>query len=177
MPDQPAVGSDRQVVDTVVDLMGRGSYRNARLQLAAHERRSGLVGVAELVSRITTLSTTVDPRTESLALSNLPPHLPEWLVQPTRGEIVRICARQAMPDRRVDTLLGRILAASIVDESVPGHLEPDDFAHRAHMDLRDDAPTDADVVDVSDPARRPATPLGPVSSPDRTFTDWLARRA
>ncbi len=178
-PDQPTVGTDRFVVDTVVDLVGRGSYRNARLQLATHERRAGLRGVAELVGRITAPPASIDARTESTARANVPTHLPDWLRVSVPDEISRICARQAMRDERADTLIARILAASIVDESAASSDLTADFARRAHLDLRDDGPLAA-VVDVSDQVPRvaqdgdAATPQA--RRPDRSLTDWLARR-
>jgi hypothetical protein len=174
--DQPAVGSDRHVVDTVVDLVGRRSYRNARLQLVTHERRNGLKGVAELVARITAPPTTVDPRTEAAARANLPDHLPSWLASSTVDEIIRICGHQSMRDEKVDTLLGRLLAASIVDESAPGR--EDVFSQRAHLDLRDGADTAIElggVVDVSGDVVR-VEPAPAERPPDRSFTDWLARK-
>ena len=179
-PDQPTVGTDRFVVDTVVDLVERGSYRNARLQLAAHERRAGLRGVAELIGRITAPPPSVDPRTEATARTNVPTHLPDWLKVAVVDEIARICARQSMRDERADTLIARILAASVVDKSAVGDLSAD-FARRAHLDLRDDGPLAA-VVDVS--GQLPRVERGGADAgegdeprrPDRSITDWLARR-
>lgn len=177
-PDQPNVGSDRHVVDTVVDLVARRSYRNARLQLVAHERRSGLKGVTEMVARITTPPTTVDPRTEAAARANVPAHLPQWLAGPTIDEIIRICGHQAMRDQKIDTLIARLLAASIVDDSAPGR--EDAFSQRATVDLRDSVePVQAielgGVLDVSGDV--PRVDRDPARPPDRSFTDWLARKS
>jgi hypothetical protein len=173
----PVVGTDRSVVETVVAMVTRGSYRQARLQLNYHERRNGLVGVAERVARLTAPPADVDPRTEAIARQNVPAHLPVWLADRTVDEVVRICARQSMHDQGADAILARLLAAAIVDDSVPAP-EAYRLPHRPHVDLRDQA-SDAipvgSVVDVSGELGM-AEP-GQERRPDRSLTDWLSRKA
>ena len=172
----PVVGTDRCVVETVVAMVTRGAYRQARLQLSYHERRSGLVGVAERVARLTAPPADVDPRTEAIARQNVPAHLPVWLSVRTVDEVVRICARQSMHDQGADAIVARLLAAAIVDDSVPA---PDTYRlpHRPHLDLRDIDPAAIPVgsaIDVS--GELGMVQPGHEHRPDRTLTDWLGRK-
>jgi hypothetical protein len=178
---QSHIGSARRVVDLVVGLVTQGNYRSARLHLHSLELRQGLSEAAEIIGRITAPPPGVDPRTESQARLNVPDMLPPWLLGPVHEEIARICARQSVRAATVPHLVARILAASIVDASAPGQEVAADFVHRAHVDLRDDAPAagiPADtVVDVSDGrgSVEPAEVAAP-ADPDRSITDWLGRR-
>lgn len=169
----PVIGTDRSVVDTVVDMVARGAYRQARLQLIFHERRSGLEGVAEQIAHLTSPPADVDPRIEPIASANVPARLPDWLSGATRDEVVRVCARQSMRDPKVDTLIARLLAAAIVDESVPVP-EPHRLPHRPAVDLRDGSaiPQSAGADGDDEDWTHPDT----VHRPDRSFTDWLARK-
>ena len=180
--DQPTLGTPRHVVDLVVDLVARRSYRQARLQLALHEARYGLAEVAELIGQITAPPPGVDPRTEAQARLNAPDMLPSWLIGPVDEEIGRICARQSVRTPSTTHLIARVVAAEIVDESAPVHDEVGSFAARAHVDLREPAEEPGEpaaFVDVSGAGdvvwRAPAgePPPGP---PDRSLTDWLGRR-
>lgn len=169
----PVIGTDRSVVDTVVDMVARGAYRQARLQLIFHERRSGLEGVAEQIAHLTSPPADVDPRIEPIASANVPARLPDWLAPATRDEVVRVCARQSMRDSKVDTLIARLLAAAIVDESVPV-AEPHRLPHRPEVDLRDGSGA---IHLSSAPDRGPDwTDPDTVRRPDRSLTDWLARK-
>lgn len=180
--EQPNLGSARRVVDLVVGLVTQGSYRSARMHLHSLELRHGLNDAAQIVGQITAPPAGVDPRTESQARLNVPDMLPDWLQGPVHDEITRICARQSLRTNTVPHMLGRILAASIVDASAPGHEElVHGFAERAHVDLREDEPVDEmapdTVVDVSNGrgSVQVAEPDG--AAPDRSITDWLGRRS
>lgn len=186
--EQPNLGSARRVVDLVVGLVTQGNYRSARMHLHSLELRHGLVEAAGIVGQITAPPPGVDPRTESQARLNVPPMLPDWLQGPVHDEIARICARQSLRATTVPHLLGRILAASIVDASAPGHEDlVHGFAERAHVDLREadalDEMAPGTVVDVSDgrgtvqAAPDGVDPAAPDhAAPDRSITDWLGRR-
>ena len=176
-PSDPVIGTDRSVVDTVVSMVSRGSYRQARLQLNFHQRRSGLQGVVEMVAKLTAPPADVDPRVEPIARQNIPARLPDWLAARTRDEVGRICARQSVADTSVDSLIARLLAASIVDDSVPA---PDvsRLPHRPHLDLREqtgDAIAMGSSVDVEGDSGW--VEPGQERRPDRSLTDWLARKA
>lgn len=179
--DQPHIGSARRVVDLVVGLVEQGNYRSARMHLHSLELREGLLAAAEIVARITAPPAGVDPRIGSQAQLSVPDMLPEWLAGPVHDEIARICTRQEIRVVTAPQLLGRILAASIVDAAAPGPDVPD-LLRRAHLDLRDghvvDEVADATIVDVSGGrgSVHVTEPTATAAPAERSLTDWLGRR-
>ncbi|MBK5224368.1 MAG: hypothetical protein JJE52_16135 [Acidimicrobiia bacterium] len=185
--EQP-IGSAPRVVDVAVRLVEQNRFRLALLQLTALERRWGLADAAAIIAQLTHPPVDTDPRLETDAIRNIPSALPDWLERPVAEEVERICRRQSIRVETPTSLIGRILAASIVDRSVgsvdTGFAAAVAFAPHEPMsglDLREtDADTDADwvpdttVVDVSD-GRGAVRPDGGMPIDGAGTVDWLGR--